>query len=336
MSVLGTQALTLSDYKKRINPDGSVAFIIEALESVNPITQDAVWKEGNLPTGNVTTIRTSLPTPSIRKINRGIKRSKSTTKQVQDTCIILEDRSSVDIELLALQKDKEGFRRSEDAAFIQGFGDVVASNMFYGDTDENPDTFNGLSVRYNTLTDGGNGTPGHQVISAGTAGTDTNTSIYIVGWGTQATCGIYPKNSVMGLQHRDLGEKTVQDADGHEYQALQSLFTWKAGLAVQNIRANAMVRNIDTTKLTTAANQKAVIEAIVKAKNRIQGLDRGDKRMAMYVSPTIYDMIELWLTDKNNVHVTRQELMGQMPQLFFTGIPVKKCDAITDTEPAVV
>ncbi len=336
MSVLGTQALTLSDYKKRINPDGSVAFIIEALESVNPITQDAVWKEGNLPTGNVTTIRTSLPTPSIRKINRGIKRSKSTTKQVQDTCIILEDRSSVDIELLALQKDKEGFRRSEDAAFIQGFGDVVASNMFYGDTDDNPDTFNGLSMRYNTLTDGGNGTPGHQVISAGTAGTDTNTSIYIVGWGTQATCGIYPKNSVMGLQHRDLGENTVQDADGREYQALQSLFTWKAGLAVQNIRANAMVRNIDTTKLTTAANQKAVIEAIVKAKNRIQGLDRGDKRVAMYVSPTIYDMIELWLTDKNNVHVTRQELMGKMPQLFFTGIPVKKCEAISDTEPAVV
>ena len=56
----------------------------------------------------------------------------------------------------------------------------------------------------------------------------------------------------------------------------------------------------------------------------------------MYVSPSVYDMIELWLTDKNNVHVTRQELMGQMPQLFFTGIPVKKCDAITDTEPAVV
>ena len=335
MSVLGTQALTLSDYKKRINPDGTTAFIIEALEKVNPITQDARWKEGNLPTGNVTTIRTSLPTPSIRKINRGIKRSKSTTKQVQDTCIILEDRSSVDIELLALQKDKEGFRRSEDAAFVQGFADVVAANMFYGSTDDNPDTFNGLSVRYNTLIDRGNGTAGHQVISAGTAGTNTNTSIYIVGWGTQATCGIYPKNSAMGLQHRDLGEQTVTDSEGREYQALQSLFTWKAGLAVQNIRANALVRNIDVTKLKTAANKQAIIEAIVQAKNRIQGLDRGDKQMAMYVSPSIYDMLELWLMDKNNVHITRQEMMGQMPQLFFTGLPVKKCEAISEQEPAI-
>ena len=241
----------------------------------------------------------------------------------------------MDIELLTLQKDKEGFRRSEDAAFVQGFADVVAANMFYGSTDDNPDTFNGLSVRYNTLTDGGNGTAGHQVISAGTAGTDTNTSIYIVGWGTQATCGIYPKNSTMGLQHRDLGEKTVTDSEGREYQALQSLFTWKAGLAVQNIRANALVRNIDVTKLKTAANKQAIIEAIVQAKNRIQGLDRGDKQMAMYVSPSIYDMLELWLMDKNNVHITRQEMMGQMPQLFFTGLPVKKCEAISEQEPAI-
>lgn len=336
MATLGTQALTMSDYKKRLDPDGSTAFIIEALEKSNPVLQDAKWKEGNLPTGNVTTIRASLPTPSTRKINRGVKRSKSTTKQVQDTCIILEDRSNVDIELLALQKDKEGFRRSEDAAFVQGFSEVAAKNLFYGDTDNDADTFNGLSVRYNTLTDNGAGSAGHQVISAGTAGTNTNTSIYIVGWGTQATSGIYPKNTQMGLKHRDLGEMTVQDDEGREFQALQSLFTWKLGLAVQNIRANAVVRNIDTTKLTTAANQKNVIEAIVKAKNRVQGLDRGDKQMAMYVSESIYNMLEIWLSDKNNVYVTRQELMGKMPQLYFAGLPVKKCDAVSDKEPAVV
>ena len=334
MATLGTQALTMSDYKKRLAPDGSTAFIIEALEKSNPILQDARWKEGNLPTGNVTTIRTSLPTPSIRKINRGVKRSKSTTKQVQDTCIILEDRSNVDIELLALQKDKEGFRRSEDAAFVQGFSEVAAKNPFYGDTEAGADTFNGLSIRYNTLQYKEDSEPGHQVISAGTAGTN-NTSIYIVGWGTQCTCGIYPKNTQMGLKHRDLGEMTVQDSEGREYQALQSLFTWKLGLSVQNIRANALVRNIDVSKLTTAAYQKSVIEAIIKAKNRIQGLDRGDKQMAMYVSEGIYNMLEIWLSDKNNVHVTRQELMGQMPQLYFAGLPVKKCDAISEAEPAV-
>lgn len=333
MANLGTQALTLADYRKRMAPDGSVDFIIEALENSNPILQDMVWKEGNLPTGNVTTVRTSLPTPKIRLINQGVAPSKSTTKQVQDTCIILEDRSSVDIELLALQKDKEAFRRSEDAAFVQSFSDVVAQNLFYGDTSADPHTFNGLATRYDTLT-GNKGDAGYQVISAGTAGTN-NTSIYLVGWGTQNTTGIYPKNSVMGLKHRDLGEQTVEDSSGGKFQAVESLFTWKAGLAVQNIRANAAVRNIDVSKIGTAANDKATVQSIIVAKNRIQGIERGDKKVVMYVSPKVYDMMELFLMDKTNVYITRQELMNKPPQLFFAGIPVKKCDAIAEDEGAV-
>lgn len=333
MANLGTQALTLADYRKRMDPDGKVDVIIEALESSNPILQDMLWKEGNLPTGNITTVRTSLPTPQIRLINKGVTPSKSTTKQVQDTCIILEDRSRVDIELLKIQKDPEGFRHSEDMAFVQGFSESVAQNIFYGDTAADPHTFNGLAVRYKTLT-GSKGDPGYQVISAGTAGTN-NTSIYIVGWGNKNTCGIYPRNTKAGLDTQDLGQQTVLDSSGAELEAVVTLFNWKAGLAVQNIRANAAVRNIDVSKIGTAANDKATIQAIVKAKNRIQGLQRGDKKVVMYVSTQIYDMMELYLMDKNNVHITRQELMGQAPQMYFSGIPVKLCDAIAEDEGAV-
>ena len=40
------------------------------------------------------------------------------------------------------------------------------------------------------------------------------------------------------------------------------------------------------------------------------------------------------MNDKNNVFVTQQTLMNQMPQLYFKGIPVEKCDAISETESA--
>lgn len=116
MALLGTQALTLSDLQKRVDPDGNIAYIIEALLNANPIMDDIVWKEGNLPTGNRTTVRASMPTPSVRRINAGVARHKSSTRQVQDTCIILEDRSCIDIEELALARNREAFRRSEDAA----------------------------------------------------------------------------------------------------------------------------------------------------------------------------------------------------------------------------
>ena len=135
MAILGAQSLTLTDWKKRLAPDGSIDFIVEALMNSNPIMQDIVWKEGNLPTGNRTTIRASIPTPSVRHINRGVARHKSTTRQVQDTCITLEDRSTVDVMAVKLAPDKEQFRRSEDAAFVAGFSDAVAANIFYGDSD---------------------------------------------------------------------------------------------------------------------------------------------------------------------------------------------------------
>lgn len=335
MSIFGNDALTLSDLRKRLDPNGNIAFIVEALEQSNPVLQDIPWIEGNLKTGNVTTVRTMLPTPSIRKINRGVKRGKSRTAQVQDTCMILEDRSVVDVELLALQKDKERFRTSEDAAFVQGFSNYVAEQVFYGDTKNAPGTFNGISVRYNTY--GGNkGEAGYQVVSAGTPGSGTNTTAYFIGWGQKHTVGIYPENTMAGLKMRDLGEQTVTDPDGLEYQALATLFTWKVGLAVQNIRSNALLRNINVAGLKSlnSAQKLALMDALTETKNRIQNLQNDDKKIRLYVSDSLYNFFETYMNDKNNVFVTQQTLTNAMPQLYFKGIPVEKCDAISETETA--
>ena len=335
MATLGTQALTLSDLRKRLAPDGSVDFIIEALLNANPIMDDITWKMGNLPTGNRTTIRTSMPKPSVRRINRGVTRHKSTTKQVQDTCIILEDRSCVDIEEIALAPNGEQFRRSEDAAFVGGFSDAIAANIFYGNAEDDLDTFNGLSMRYPVI-GGEKNTAGYQVIGGMTANAGAkNTSAFLVGWGTHATSGIYPKESD---KQRDLGEQTVLDPDGKEYQALTTLFTWKAGLSVVDIRANAAVRNIDVDKITgsmASADKLKLIEKFVTAKNRIRNLQSRDKRVVMYVSESLYNWFEIYLLDKNNVHVTRQELSADVPRLYFGGIEIKKCDAISDQESGI-
>lgn len=339
MALLGNTALTLSDWRKRMAPDGSVDYIIEALLNGNPIMDDIPWMMGNLPTGNKTTIRTSMPTPSVRRINRGVDRHKSQTEQVTDTTIILEDRSVVDIELLALAQNGEAFRRSEDAAFVAGFSDAVAANIFYGDTaDSLGEQFNGISRRYDEYGGTEKNTAAYQVISAGTASqTGHNTSGYFIGWGTHATTGIYPKGSQLGLQQRDLGESTVTDAEGKEYQAVTTLFTWKCGLAVGDIRANALVRNIDVDGLgsLTSAQKLALIEKFIRAKNRIRSVQSRDKKVVLYVSDELYNFFELYLLDKNNVHITRQELMGAVPQLYLSGIPIKKCDAISEEEPAI-
>lgn len=335
MAVVGNLAVTLNDWRKRLTPDGKIDYIIEALAQSNPILEHMLWMEGNLPTGNSTTLRTSIPTPSLRRINRGVDNVKSTTKQITDTCSMFEARSEIDIELLALQADKEAFRRSEDTAVTEGFAQTLAKYAIYGDSDSNPDEFNGLSVRYNTLA-GNKGDAGYQVISAGAGGTNTNTSAWLVGWGERNVAGIYPKNTRAGLEMRDLGEQTVTDADGRKFQAVSTLFNWKAGLAVKDLRQIATVRNIDVSglKAMTSANKVAMIENFIYAKNRIRNLSAG--KFQWYLSDSMYTFLETYLIDKNNVHVTRQELMGQAPQIYLSGIPVFKLDAISETEAKLV
>jgi hypothetical protein len=85
----------------------------------------------------------------------------------------------------------------------------------------------------------------------------------------------------------------------------------------------------------TSAQKLALIEKFIRAKNRIRGIQSRDKKVVLYVGDELYNFFELYLLDKNNVHVTRQELMNAAPQLYLSGIPIKKCDAISEEEGAV-
>lgn len=334
MATVGALAVTMMDYRKRLDPDGSLAFIMENCAQQNEIMKRIKWMEGNLPTGIQTTMRTSLPTPSIRVINRGVDASKSTTEQIVDTCMMYESRSCVDIELLALQTNKEAFRRSEDAAHIEGYAQEIANTLIYGDIKENPDKFNGIAVRYNTFT-GDKGTAGYQVIDAGMGSSSaTNGSAYLIGFGEHATAGIYPKGTQCGMQMRDLGEGDVFDPNGKPYRALQTLFKYNAGLTVRDIRQNAAVRNIDCSALTgiTDANAKALVNKFIYAKNRIRNLSQPGTDFAWYVPDAIYDFLEVFLLNKNNVHVTRADFEGGVTGIRLSGIPVFKMDCMKTTE----
>ena len=324
----------LSDLQKMLNPDGSIARVMEVLNEANPMMEDIMWEEGDLPIGTKTTIRTSLPSPSIRRINRGTAATKGSVRQIIDVCMNLEDRSCVDVELLAGKPNPAMYRMAEDDAHVEGMAQYVARQFLYGDLEKDPDTFNGFLPRYNTLKDGGKGTPGHQVISAGTANEQQkNASIWFIDWGDNRCVGIYPKGTQAGLKKQDLGESDVMDAEGKPYRAVQTLYSYKCGLAVKNVRSVVRVCNIDMAKIgsLTDANQKALIDKFVYAKNRLWQ----PRNPIAYVSGDLYSWLECYLTNKNNIHVTREELMGAPPILRFGGIRVKKMDCMEDNEAAV-
>jgi hypothetical protein len=337
MATLATTNLTLADWAKRTDPDGRVPVVAELLSQTNEILDDAVFKEGNLPTGERVVIRTGLPTVYWRALNQGIPSTKSTTAQVDEACGMLEARSEVDKDLAMLNGNTAQFRLSEDTAFLEAMNQTHATTMFYGNPGTEPKSFLGLAGRYSSLS-GGNSA---NVITAGGAGSD-NTSVFLVCWGDNTVYCPFPKGSKAGLIHEDLGEQTVFNTDGR-MQAYATRYQWKNGLVVKDWRYVVRICNIDVSDLLTQATTQTaaastnIIKLMARAMYRIPNMSMG--RCAFYMNRTVHSGMALAALDKSQYVLKINEGLTQFGQphswLSFLGVPLRKVDALLNTEAVV-
>lgn len=330
MATVGALAFTLSDWARQIDPDGSIAKIVEILNDTNEILDDMMWVEGNLPTGHKTSIRSGLPSVTWRLLNYGVQPSKSRSVQVTDTVGMLEAYSEVDKSLADLNGNTAAFRLSEDKAFLEAMSQELASIIFYGNTNTDPEKFMGLSPRYNLTTaeNGGN------ILDADGTGSD-NTSVWLIVWGDQTAHGIFPKGQISGLQHKDLGEQTLDDSatPPGKYQGYRSHYKWDAGFTLRDWRYVVRVANIDITALTyNAATGANLIDLMVQAIELLPSQNRGTS--VFYCNKTIKSFLRRQISNKSNVNLSLTNSGGKHI-LDFDGIPVKKCDALLNTETAV-
>lgn len=339
MATLGTGWPTLLDVAKRTDPKGSIPMIAEILAETNDIHDDIPWIEGNLPTGHQNTVRTSRPTPTFRLLNQGIQPAKSSTGQVVDTVALLESRSNIDVEVANLNGNTAQFRLSESKAHIQSMMETFADTLVTGDTSVNPERFNGLQSRYFSL--GTTYTTSSQLIDAGGTGSD-NTSIWLVGWSPETVFGIYPKGSRAGLQNKDLGEQTVEDASnaGYFYQAYSSLFTWKCGLSIKDYRYVVRICNVDVSNLATASdstdNSANILKYMSMAIDRLPQVN-DSIRPVFYMTRDTLSMLRIKMQDKSNVYLKLGDLYAEsIPRrtrpLTYMDIPCRRVDKITETE----
>ena len=176
MATLSVQNPTLLDLAKATDPDGGIADIVEILAETNEVLDDMTWVEGNLTTGNRTSIRTGLPTPTWRKMYGGVQPDKGSQAQVDDTTGMLEAYAEVDKALADLSNNTAAFRQVEERAHLEGLNQEVVDTLFYGNEDSEPEAFTGLSPRFNSTT----AANGENIISGGGSGSD-NASISFVG-----------------------------------------------------------------------------------------------------------------------------------------------------------
>lgn len=334
MATLATGALTLADWAKRLDPDGRAPVVAELLSQSNEILEDAVFQEGNLPTGHRVIIRTGLPTAYWRSINQGIPTSKSTTAQVDESIGMLEAYAKIDKDLALLNGNTNAFRMSEDSAFLEAMNQAQASTLLYGNPATDPRQYLGLAPRYGAIAGAGNA---QNVIDAG--GTSTNnTSIYLVVWGDNTTFCTFPKGSKAGLAHDDQGELVVYDANSNPYQAFQTHYQWKNGLVVKDWRYVVRICNINTANLVAESAAADIIKLMSRALDRIPNLSMG--RPAFYMNRTVYSMLRIQALSKSQNVMDIQSGLNQFgtPTSWntFEGVPLRRVDQLLNTEARVV
>lgn len=334
MATLSSGALTLADWAKRLDPDGKVPIVAELLSQSNEILEDAVFQEGNLPTGHRVVIRTGLPTAYWRSINQGIPTSKSTTAQVDESVGMLEAYARIDQDLAELNGNTAAFRLSEDTAFLEAMNQAQASTLLYGNPANDPRQYLGLGPRFGTISGAGNAA---NIIDAGGVGS-VCTSIYLVVWGENTVFCTFPKGSKAGLVHEDQGIMTVYDANNNPYQAYQTHYQWKNGLVVKDWRYVVRIANINVTNLVAESSAADLVKLMSRALDRIPNFGMG--RAAFYMNRTVYSMLRIQALNKSQNAIDVAQGLNQFgtPQSWtqFEGVPLRRVDQILNTETRVV
>ena len=323
---------TLLDLAKRMDPDGKIADIVEILNETNEVLDDMTWKEGNLETGNRTTIRSGIPAPTWRKLYEGVQPTKSTTVQVTDNTGMLEAYAEVDVALADLSNRTAAFRLSEDKAFIEGISQELADTVFYGNEGTEPEAFTGLAPRFNSLT----AENADNIIVGGGSGSD-NASIWLVVWGENVH-GIVPKGSTAGLKMTDKGIVTIEDADGSggRMEAYRTHYRMDCGLTVRDWRYIVRIPNIDRSDLAKAHGAGADLpDLMFQAMRLVPNLNAG--RPVFYMSRDVATMVARQVAvDGASTFLTADDNQGtERWTERFHGIPMRRVDALAGDEATV-
>ena len=324
---------TLADLTSRMTKDGRIdTGIIEMLNETNEMLDDITFQEATGVTENVSTVRTGLPSVAWRRLNYGVPKSKSKTKQVSDSIGMLEAYAEVDKKLVDIASNKEAYRLTENRAFIEAMNQEFQRALLFGDIAEDPAKILGLSARYTTgvRADADNAI---NVIDAGGTG-DNLTSMWLLCWSPLTMFCTYPKGLPGGLKDEDLGEVTLQDAEGRYYQGYRSHYEWNVGFVLRDWRYAVRIANIDTKSLKNdpKTGDCVLADLMIDALESLPNIRIG--RPAFYCNKTVSAFLRKQIRNAKNVNITMGEIAGKTVTQF-DGVPIRRVDALTVGETAV-
>lgn len=337
MALLNNSYPTLLDLA--LMPENKdAADVINLLAAQNPVLEDAPAYECNKGLVHETTVKTGLPTVTWGRLYKGIPAGKGNMQTVKDTTGFVNSAAEVDerlVDIYEKAEDKASCRMEMAADHLEAMAQEAATAIFYHDSSVDPEKPMGLSPRFNSLS----AENGKQIINGGGAGND-NTSIWLITWDKRSCHLIYPKGHKAGVQRKDRGLIPRQDVDGNTFMVYREEFTWHFGVTLRNWQYVCRVANIDVSLLVKDAVTGAnLLDLLTEAYYAHKGRRTSMGKTFIYMNTTLAKYLD-YQARKNkteNLFLTYDKVGQNASEvLHFRGIPIRECDAILNSEDAVV
>jgi len=339
MAALGTKLVTLADVAKSKNKQ--IGKVAEVLVEENPMLNDIPYMEMNEGTIHKEDIRSALPAVYYRKANQAIPASKTTVEERSFTAAHFESKSQIDA---AVAKrggmDRIAYNRWNQAqGHIQAHAIEHANLTIYGSPVSSNRKTAGLFDIYSTLAT--TEETSKQIIDGGGTGSD-NMSILLINWGERSIFGVYPSGTQAGLKRTDrsAGNKEVQiaalDSDGAagSFWGYEEQFEIDHGLVVKDYRQASRIANIDLSLLQSGVGAADLIDLMISSYYKIHNPQNG--KGVFYVNRTIEAFLHKQALTKvgAGAGLNFDNFEGKKI-LTFLGIPVRRSDALLNTESQV-
>lgn len=322
MAVLSiTDQLTSLEVAKRSGFSPDSRRVIEELNAFNELLIDAPIVEANEGTVDSHLVRTAIPHGQLRGYNQGVGKGSSQTKTIKDVISNIEIYSTVDKQLIDESAHPKELMQSEQNAFIEGLSQDITDQLVYGNNDNDVRETNGLAIRRKSL--------GTYCISMGGSNSGHLTSIYLIKWGMDKARIIYPRGAKnAGVEYNYLGEKTVSDGNGGEYQAYRAHYRIARGLSVGHEASIIRLCNIDVTASNIG---NAIAEKIVQV---MPLLARGSGTVSIACNSVVKGLMNIAAINKSNVLLPREDPWGN-EVLQIGNARFRECPSILLTEATV-
>ena len=346
MAIKGSNYWTYRDFASGKLPNGNFdPDVINMIAENNPFMNDILWKQCNKGREDITTIKTGMPTATIRAFYQGVVPSKGAKKQVANSCATISSMLRFDWRAYQAEKDKAAFLKDEHADHSEVVTAGVAKLLAYGDTKSNPEAINGWSTIYgdcatDKFTDDQisafyclDGSHKAQATAA-----EALRSIYLIGWGSKSMYATYPEGSNAGIDIGTLRSEYDDDEqdypDGEKRKMLWGIqeFNHDVGLTCKDYRRSGRICNIDLARAFDASGVPDYTELIRRLVFRRK--EEGTNAH-FYMCRQMFEVLSVQFSRKTQDNAIKYGDLQQKLDSTILGIPVSFNDVFSRDEARV-